>query len=226
MPGRRLLPALALAVLVAGCGGRGGTRAASSTSAPSTAASNSSTPSSTSSSTGGNGTTTTSPGSSTAPGTEHQDDGSASAPPFPADTRPDTQKPSAGAYGNVTDIRIGHHDGFDRVVFEFHGTGTPGWTVQYVPRALGQGSGLPIHVAGAAVLSVAITGVGYPPETGIQEFPTRTVSVAGTDVVTEVVFTGTFEGVSQAFVGTTAVRPFRVYLLTNPARIVLEVREH
>lgn len=190
---------------------------------------------------GAEGTATSSPGSSsatggptssgappagTAPTTGHSDeesDGDGHAAPFPADTSPDHGQASAGASGNITDIRIGHHDGFDRVVFEFHGTGTPGWTAEYVPQALGQGSGLPIPMAGHAVISVGITGVGYPTETGIQEFPRSRVAVAATDVVTEVYFDGTFEGVSLAYVGTTAKQPFRVYLLTDPARVVLEV---
>ena len=187
---------------------------------------------------GGTGTTTpttsssstsqsSSPGSSGAtPSTDHHDgeaDGDGHATPFPADTNPDTAQPSPGAFGNITAIRLGHHDGFDRVVFEFHGTGTPGWTVQYVSQALSQGSGQPIPIKGSAVLSVAITGVGIPPDTGVQEVPRGSVSVHDTDVVTEAYFDGTFEGISQAFIGTTSKQPFRVYLLTGPARIVVEV---
>jgi len=47
--------------------------------------------------------------------------------------------------------------------------------------------------------------------------------VHDTEVVTEAYFDGTFEGISQAFIGTTAQQPFRVYLLTGPARVVVEV---
>jgi hypothetical protein len=132
-------------------------------------------------------------------------------------------QPSAGARGTITDVRIGHQDGFDRVVFEFHGTGTPGWTVKYVPSASEQASGKPIALTGSAVLSVALTGVAHP--TDIQEFRRGTVTGPETDVVTEAFYDGTFEGVSQAFVGTTVQTPFRVYLLTDPVRVVLEVRE-
>jgi hypothetical protein len=196
-------------VLVAGCGGGFNQQSGSATTASAPA---------TSSAGGTPGTTTSS--SRPHDGDDHSE------PPFPADTRPDTGQASAGARGTITDVRIGHHDGFDRVVFEFHGTGTPGWTVQYVPAATAQGSGQPIEVAGNAVLSVALTGVGYPTDTGIAEFRRGTVPGPHTDVVTEAYFNGTFEGISQAFVGTTAQRPFRVYLLTDPARVVLDVREH
>lgn len=209
LPGR-VLPAVALAVLVAGCGGGFNQQSGG---APG------SSPSTATSSAGGT------PGATSSSSLPHDGDDH-SEPPFPADTRPDTGQASAGARGTITDVRVGHHDGFDRVVFEFHGTGTPGWTVTYVPAATAQGSGRPIDVAGNAVLSVALTGVGYPTDTGIQEFRRGTVSGADTDVVTEAFFNGTFEGISQAFVGTTAQRPFRVYLLTDPVRVVLDVREH
>ena len=174
--------------------------------------------------------TSTAPGSATsssaAPSTGRRDDaedGDAHPPPFQADTSRDTGQPSAGAYGNITEIRIGHHDGFDRVVFEFHGTGTPGWTAEYVPQAVADASGKTIPLGGNAVLQVSIIGVGYPTETGVQEAASGTLAVAGTDVVTQVYFNGTFEGISQALVGTTAKQPFRAYLLTAPARVVVEI---
>ena len=216
MTSRRVLPAVALALLVAGCGSGGGTQAGGGN------ASGSASPTTTAPSTAAPGTVTSAPPD----GSHHGDDGGDHAPPFPADTRSDTGEASAGARGNITAIRIGHHDGFDRVVFEFHGTGTPGWTVKYVPEALGQASGKPIDLPGSAVLSVAITGVGYPTDTGVQEVAPGPVAMAGTDVVTEAYFESTFEGISQAFVGTTVQKPFRAYLLTDPARVVLEVREH
>jgi hypothetical protein len=54
---------------------------------------------------------------------------------FPADIEPDTAQASTDAAVTVSDIRIGGHDGFDRVVFEVGGTGTPGWDVRYVDAA-------------------------------------------------------------------------------------------
>ncbi|RBY87752.1 hypothetical protein [Blastococcus sp. TF02A-30] len=155
------------------------------------------------------------------PGTE--DDGRPDAPPFPADVEPDTAQASADAAVTVTGIRTGRHDGYDRVVLDVAGTGTPGWDVRYVPEASSQGSGAPIAVDGAAILQVTLTGVGYPTETGIEEYAGGTLPGAGTEVVTEVVWDTTFEGTSVAFVGTTAQRPFRVYLVEDPTRVVLDV---
>jgi hypothetical protein len=153
-------------------------------------------------------------------------DGSSDAPPFPGDERPDTADASADSRVTVRDIRIGRQDGFDRVVFEVGGTGTPGWDVRYVDEAVSQGSGEPVEAAGDAVLQVSVTGAGYPYDTGVPEWAgPDPLSVAGTEVVTEVVFDATFEGTTVAFVGTTARSPFRVYLLEGPARVVVEIAD-
>lgn len=202
------LPALALAAaLLAGCGGgdddadAGGTTGAPSSSAPAT--------------TSGSASTGT-------PDTEG--DGSTDAPPFPANTEPDTGEASADSFVTVTEIRTGRHGGYDRVVFEVDGTGTPGWDVRYVEEAAGQGSGMAIPVEGDAILQVTITGVGYPTETGVEEYDgSDPLPGEGTEVVTEVVWDSTFEGTSVVFVGLIQEAPFRVYLLEDPARVVLDV---
>jgi hypothetical protein len=151
-------------------------------------------------------------------------DGTTDAPPFPANIDPDTGEASAGALVTVSDIRIGRHDGFDRVVLEVGGEGLPGWDVRYVDEAISQGSGDPVAVAGDAVLQLTVTGVGYPEDTGVEAFSAPgPLRAADTEVVNELVLDSTFEGTTVAFVGTTHRRPFRVYLLEAPARVVLEV---
>jgi hypothetical protein len=147
----------------------------------------------------------------------------ADAPPFVADSEADTEAASADASLTVSDIRIGGHDGFDRVVFELGGTGTPGWNVQYVDAASSQGSGTAVGVTGDAILQVTLTGAGYPYDTGVEEFARGPLTSAESTVVSEVVWDATFEGTSVAFIGATAKYPFRVYALTDPARVVVEV---
>jgi len=126
----------------------------------------------------------------------------------------------------VSDIRTGRQDGFDRVVFEVGGTGTPGWDVRYVDQPSSQGSGDPVDVAGDAALQVTITGAQIPDETGVAEYDgPNPLPGAGTQTVTEVAYDHVFEGTAVAFVGTTAQQPFRVYALSNPTRVVVEVRD-
>jgi hypothetical protein len=153
-------------------------------------------------------------------------DGGTDASPFPANTEPDKGTPSADARVTVTELRVGRHEGFDRVVFEVDGTGTPGWDVRYVDDPSSQGSGDPIDVEGAAALQVTLTGVGLPDDTGVPEYSgPDPLSIPETETVTEIVFDGTFEGQAVAFVGTTAQTPFRVYLLEDPVRVVVEVAD-
>ncbi len=213
---RAALPGLlAVALVLPACGGDGDDEAAPTTSA-----------SASSSAAEGTGTDDgTDDGSGDGTG-DTDDDGDGGGAPFPANTEPDTGEPSADALMSVTDIRIGRHDGFDRVVFEADGTGTPGWDVRYVDAAQSQGSGDAIEVEGGAVLQVTITGVGIPADTGVEEYsgPDR-LSSGDTEVVTEVVWDSTFEGTSVAFAGVTEETPFRVYLLEDPARVVLEVAD-
>lgn len=152
------------------------------------------------------------------------DEGAAEASPFPGDVEPDTAEASADARVTVSDIRVGRHDGFDRVVLEVGGEGMPGWDVRYVDQPSSQGKGDPVEVAGDAVLQVTLTGAGYPYDTGVEEYSAAArLSAPDTEAVTEVVFDATYEGTTVAFVGTKAQAPFRVYLLDSPTRVVLEV---
>ena len=207
---RTCLPAavLAAAVLLPGCAQQQADTASSSSSA-------SSSESAPSSSASASSTSSASPSSAPAEG-----------PAFPADTDPDTAEASADARVTVTDIRTGRHDGFDRVVLEVEGAGTPGWDVRYVDAASSQGSGEPVEVDGDAVLQVTVTGAGYPYDTGAEEYAgADPLPGEGTQTVTEVAFDATYEGTTVAFIGTSSRAPFRVYLLEDPSRLVVEVAD-
>ena len=200
-PLRLAVPALAVSLaLVSGCAEQGDADAASSSGGSSTAETSAE----------------ESPAASSAAGTPAAD--------FPGDTEPDTESASGEAWVTVSDVRLAAQDGFDRIVFDVGGAGTPGWNVQYVEDPIEPGRGEPVQLEGGAVLQVEITGAGYPFETGIEEFSSAgTVTAAETGSVTEVDFLATYEGVTTAFVGTRAEAPFRVYLLENPVRVVVEV---
>src|SRR3712207_437421 len=139
---------------------------------------------------------------------------------------PISQEASADALVTVSDIRTGRQDGYDRVVLELGGTGTPGWDVRYVDQAYAQGTGDPLEVAGEAVLQVTVTGAGYPFDTGVEEWVgPDPLPGNGTHTVTEVAWDATFEGTSVALVGTTGEAPFRVHSLEDPTRVVVEVAD-
>lgn len=147
-------------------------------------------------------------------------------PVFTADTRPDDGGRGSGNGLGLTDVRTARHPGFDRVVFDLEGAGTPGWRVEYVARPAAEGSGEAVPLEGGAFLQVVLRGVGMPYDTGVAPFgdDTTRLSGAGTDGIAQIAPGGVFEGEQQAFIGLTGgERPFRVFALTDPARVVVDV---
>ncbi|GEL98621.1 AMIN-like domain-containing (lipo)protein [Cellulomonas terrae] len=146
--------------------------------------------------------------------------------PFPADTAPDEQAASADAALTLTDVTTGRHPGYDRVVFRFDGTGSPGWMVRYVEAATDDPADTVLDVPGDGTLQVVVLGVQLPYTTGIEEWdgpnPILTPDYA---VLRAVDVRGQFEGQHLAFLGAaTADHPFRVFGLTDPTRVVVDVR--
>ncbi len=204
---KRLLPLLLAAGLLAACTDDPATSPTASTATPSAVP------------------TTSAPGVPPTPTPQASPSSSADAlPPFAADTTPDTEQPTGGPL-TVVSARAARQDGYDRVVLELAGreAGAPGWRVEYVDEATQDGSGRRVEVAGKAVLRVVVTGVGYPFDTGQEEASTD-LFPKDTAVVREVDLQATFEGQFTAFVGLDSRAPFRVFRLSNPARLVLDVR--
>jgi len=141
----------------------------------------------------------------------------------PADASTDVAEAVDPEGLTVTAVRAARQEGHDRVVFELAGSGTPGWQVEYVDTPAAQGSGDVIDVPGSAALQVTLQGVSYPYETGATEVPRGAVTASDTEHVAGVVYDGTFEGTSVAWIGTDGTAPFRVYSLTGPSRVVVEV---
>ena len=212
---RGALCSLALVVTLAACSGSPGTVASSGPTTEQTAGTTTpqQTPTPSPTLTVGTGTATPEPGEDTG------------AVPFPDVAAAATQEPSSGAMLTVRDVRVGTHDGYDRVVFELGGTGSPGWRVEYVGEAVDDPSGQPVELAGGAALQVVLLGMGYPMDTGVTEWAGGPLTLPGSTSVRQVVFRGTFEGQAQAFVGVAAAgTPFRVFALADPVRVVVDVR--
>jgi hypothetical protein len=137
----------------------------------------------------------------------------------------DTEETSGGPL-SVVAVRVATQDGYDRVVFELDGkeSGEPGWRVEYTDDPAQQGSGNPVEVEGAATLAVVITGSGFPMDTGATEVNDDPALPAELESIQDVVLGATFEGQYQAFIGTTREAPFRVFRLSNPTRVVIDVQ--
>ncbi|MGV0405128.1 AMIN-like domain-containing (lipo)protein [Corynebacterium marquesiae] len=135
-----------------------------------------------------------------------------------------TLRPQAPSELTVTDVRIGQHEGFERVVFELDGGGTPGWFVDYADTPTQQGSGKTIDYSGETALNVNIDGVVYPFEAGKEDPRIGVVDAPTEGIVTQVVNGGTFEGRRQFVIGMNARKPYSVQVLDNPTRLVVDIR--
>lgn len=152
--------------------------------------------------------------------------GSPSGPAFPADTRPDTATGS-GRVLAVTGVRVAAQPGYDRVVLDLAADpgATAGWRVAYVEAPTADGSGAPLQVAGSAYLQVVVTGLDWTdPEAQRLSYAGGAVTPTGTALVRQVVPGTVFEGDGQFVIGTAARAPFRVFRLSDPARVVVDVR--
>jgi hypothetical protein len=131
-----------------------------------------------------------------------------------------------GPTAQLTAVRVGHHEGFDRLVFDFSG-GPPGYRVEYARTPVTQqGSGRPVHVDGKVALKLTMSrasgvivtsnGVQHTYAGPTRFHPERTI-------FEEVVRTGDYEANLGWAVGLPGRLPFRVFTLDGPSRVVVDV---
>lgn len=139
-----------------------------------------------------------------------------------ADPSPKTQRPSEPAQLAVVGVRVGAHEGFDRVVVDLEGKGDPGWFVDYTSTPMRETVGQPLQVAGNSFLNINVDGTVHPFELGKDnDVP---VTMAGdTGNVIDVISAGTYEGRSQVVVGLRSELPYSVQILKDPTRVVVDI---
>ena len=128
----------------------------------------------------------------------------------------------------LVNVRAGRHECFDRLVLDLRGK-ADGYRVEYVPAVQSDGSGAVIPVRGGAKLQVSLLApahdANYTP-TFLPANRNEVVNVAGWRTFRQVVFAGTYEGVTTLGLGVRARLPFRVLTLDGPgsgSRIVIDV---
>jgi hypothetical protein len=207
---RRLASLLVAVPLLLSAGCTGGNSEASSATSSSATASRTTTP----------GTATATPTSAPAPPT---DEDAPPAPDSPADTADKGGPATAGSEADpagtmhVSGIRIASQPGYTRLVIDLTSHGAPAWTARYT-EASGPG-GAPVEIDGKAFLRVALqTGA----DSGSQGQNDTKLSPGP---VAEAKTTGSFEGSEEVLIGMRdGETPFRAFALTDPARIVIDVR--
>lgn len=144
---------------------------------------------------------------------------------FACDEQPVTS-PGTTPLAQIVDVRIGKHDGFDRIVFEFTG-GIPQFSVTPMSPPFHQdGSGNPLTVNGDAFVQILMIGgtklsqVGGLTYTGPRDF-----KPAEFEALVHLTEGGDFEAVSTWYAGMRGDACFRVLTLSAPARLVIDL-EH
>lgn len=135
----------------------------------------------------------------------------------PGATPPETTQEIIG-------IRTGLHEGFDRVVLELSGDEPVlGWFAGFTDEAVVDPSGQPLEVAGEAFLELGVHGIDWTNESP-ERYSGEPVPGGDLEGVTEVVFGGLFEAQQQIVIGLDAQTAYRVFALSDPARIVIDIR--
>ena len=125
----------------------------------------------------------------------------------------------------IEDVRAGSHEGVDRVVVELSGTGTPNVLAGYTADPRQQASGLPLVPAGNAYFELIIQGV--PWSMGLSDADLAKADPTGVAAggIQEIADGGIFEADAQYIVGLNAQRPYNLYLLENPTRVVVDFQK-
>ena len=122
-------------------------------------------------------------------------------------------------------LRVGVNQGFDRLVLDFGGDPIPAYVVEYVDEPMYQcGSGDPVRLAGDATLAVTLHMAQAHDEAGRGTAGPRQRRLS-MPVLRELVFTCDFEGEVQIAAGASAPNPYRVVELSNPSRLIIDIRQ-
>ncbi len=144
------------------------------------------------------------------------------APAFAENTERQSGRGSGGSDLVFVDVHVGEAEGFDRIVLEFSGTGTPGWVVNYVDDAVLEGSGDTVALDGSTILDIYASGTTWPAP-DYYRGPSRLTELNAGEI-DDVYVGGTFEGYTQVLAGIEGdPAPFRVFALTAPSRLVIDV---
>lgn len=122
------------------------------------------------------------------------------------------------------DFRVGVHDDYYRVVIEFVGEGEPGWLVSWQDQAVEMGRGDPLPIPSGNVLDVHIEGTTMPVlEAQAEQYYNGPADKRLDDNVIAW-FDGVFEGQTHVAISSDIERPYRIFTLEDPTRVVIDLK--
>jgi hypothetical protein len=203
-----LISLLALTVLVAGCGEGNGAESAGPTPTPATQPPT-------------HAATTTTPAETPTP------------PPASASKRCARESGGEeGIYTNLVAVRIGTHQGYDRITFEFKApeptpggeAGIPRYEIRTAkPPHYEDASGLPLEVNGNSFVGIVFHGASGVDFEGQTTYKGPKVVRAGFDNLVEAVRSGDFEATLGWILGVRRQTCWQVHELHNPDRVAIDI---
>jgi hypothetical protein len=138
-------------------------------------------------------------------------------PPF---TKAPKSAPGSGGQAEVFGIATGCRANFDRFVVRAR-FATPGYRVRYVRQVIADGSGLPVPLRGTKRIRVVVRNARGHTQGGMNLLPAVRTPLCPN--LRQVKVAGDFEGVVTFGLGLRRKTGFRVFRLTGPRRIVIDV---
>jgi hypothetical protein len=138
-------------------------------------------------------------------------------PPF---TTAPKSSPATGVQAELTSIAVACHPGFDRFVIRGR-LATPGYKVRYVKRIVADGSGAPVRLLGRKRIRVVLDRARAHTNSGAGTLPGAQTPLCPN--LRQVKLAGDFEGVVTFGLGLRRRTGFRVFRLTAPTRVVVDV---
>lgn len=131
---------------------------------------------------------------------------------------------SAGSLVTLRSVRESQLAGFDRVVFDFGERSMPNYQLEYVdsPQRL-CGSGEEVRLKGQAVLAIKLQPVQAHDDVGTAAVPDRDRQPAFPNLL-ELRLTCDFQGNVEWLAGVARPNGYRVMMLSQPNRLVVDIR--
>jgi hypothetical protein len=126
---------------------------------------------------------------------------------------------TSGSHTNVADVRMGRHDNFDRIVFEFAGPLSAFKVERQANSTFTQDpSGRRVTLDGSAGVRVVLTTASSMTYTGPRDFKPEFPAIREARLV------GDFESVTTWGIGLSRPSCLRVFTLASPNRLVIDVQ--
>ena len=144
---------------------------------------------------------------------------------FDGDTTTKTNDTITGDPGPyLTDVRVGDHSGFVRIVFDLSGDGTPIYTVGYQDPPFLETSGDEVDVDGTAFIHVTISpALTHDIDTFDPVYEGDDEIRPGFDPVVELQLLGDFEAYLEWVIGLDGEHPFTVEVFQDPLRVIIDI---